>query len=173
MVGRYGLEIRAAAVSDAAGIAELLATADGRATAGTGAPSTGTTLMDAASVAGRLEAMRRMPGAVLLALEWGPPSGIVVLHWFQTLLSARLTGRITTLFVAPDSRRRGLGRLLVKAASQVARAAGCDALEMQADGTPQFGDAAGFAQESGSLVRPLRKKGGSAKPGFRDNPREE
>jgi aminoglycoside 6'-N-acetyltransferase I len=155
MAGRHGLEIRGASAGDAAGIAELLALA------GDPVPIPA---MAAEAVAARLDAMRRMQGAVLLALEWGPPSGIVVLHWFQSLLLPRPTARITTLFVAPEARRRGVGRLLVKAASQAARVAGCDALEMQADCTPQFGEAAGFARHGGSLVRPLRKQGGTGEP---------
>jgi GNAT superfamily N-acetyltransferase len=145
---RHGLEIRAANAGDAPGLAALFATAGP-------AP-------DARALADRIEAFRSGSGVVLLALEWGPPSGAVALHYHPTLEADRPAARITTLFVAPDDRRRGIGRLLLKAAAQAARSAGCDGLHL--DAPPDRTDlrafclSTGFLEAGTSLVRPLRKK---------------
>jgi GNAT superfamily N-acetyltransferase len=146
---RYGLEIRAATSADAAGIGELL-TASGHAAS-------------PLAVARRLDAVRQAPGAALLALEWGPPSGLVLLHWYPTLDADQATAQITTLLVGAEHRRRGIGRLLVKAAAQAARVAGCGTLLVSV--TPeqpalrQFCQATGFAAAGECFARPLRKKG--------------
>ena len=140
---RYGLEIRAATASDAPGLAELLQAGGVRA------------------LAERLDALRHAPGTALLALDWGPPAGLVVLHWYRTLDADQPTAQITLLLVAPDDRRRGIGRLLVKAAAQAARVAGCGALELLAPSAqPElqaFCQATGFATAGSRFVRALRK----------------
>jgi aminoglycoside 6'-N-acetyltransferase I len=145
---RYGLQIRAVEPVDAPGVAELFLSA-GRQDA-------------AAALSARLEALSRFPGAVLMAEEWGPPSGVVAVHWFPSLLADQLVARMTAILVAPDARRRGVGRLLLKAASRAARVAGCDVLEcFPAQDQPElqaFLLAAGFAQAGATFVRPLRKK---------------
>jgi aminoglycoside 6'-N-acetyltransferase I len=146
---RYGLEIRSAASADAQGLCELLQAAGH--------------VITPRVMAERLEAMRDAPGAALIAAEWGPPSGLVLLHWYRTLDAIQPTAQITMLLVAPDDRRRGIGRLLVKAAAQAARVAGCGALELLA--TPEepalhaFCLATGFLDAGPRFLRPLRKKG--------------
>jgi GNAT superfamily N-acetyltransferase len=146
---RYGLEIRSAGGADAVGLCALLGTAGH--------------IITSAAMAERLEAMRDEPGAALIAAEWGPPSGVVLLHWYRTLDAAQPTALITMLLVAPDDRRRGIGRLLVKAAAQAARVAGCGALELLA--APEelalhaFCLATGFLEGGSRFLRPLRKKG--------------
>jgi aminoglycoside 6'-N-acetyltransferase I len=146
---RYGLEIRAATSAEAPGLAELLSLA--------GYP------IETRILADRLDALRQWPGTALVALEWGPPSGLVVLHWYKTLGAAQPTAQITTLLVGPDERRRGIGRLLLKAASQAARVAGCDALELTVAGEvptlSAFCFATGFSETGSRFVRALRKKG--------------
>ena len=106
--------------------------------------------------------MSGFPGAVLIAQEWGPPSGLVALHWYPGLLADALTARLTDILVAPEARRRGLGRLLLKAASRAARLAGCDTLECFRGGDQAelqaFLLAAGFVKAGDKFVRPLRKK---------------
>ena len=148
MASRYGLEIRAANVGDAAGLAELLR--------GAGPP------VAAESLAERIEALRHGSGAALVAVEWGPPSGLVVLHWYPSLAANLPTAQVTTLFVAPDARRRGIGRLLLKAASQAARSAGCGEIQLLARPDQAhlqaFGAATGFSDYGSVSVRPLRKK---------------
>ncbi len=146
-MARYGLEIRAATSADAGPISELIASC--------GEPTA------AQAVSARIDALRRCPGAVLIALEWGPPSGIIALQWFATLQAAALTARITTLLVGPDARRRGIGRLLVKAGAQAARSAGCDTLDVLAPPDPTARDfrlASGFAEAGTTYARQLRKR---------------
>ncbi len=147
MKSRYGLEIRAATAADVPGLAGLLGQA------GTAvAPST---------LSERLDALRAEAGTVLVALEWGPPNGLVALHWYRTLGAPHPVAQITALLVDPDARRRGVGRLLVKAASQAARVAGCDTIELMvpAPGSDLDGfcRATGFAAAGSRFRRPLRK----------------
>ncbi len=148
MSGRYGLEIRAATEADAPALAELL-----RAAGSTLAPR---------ALAERIGALQAAGGTALMALEWGPPSGLVALHWYRTLESDLPVAQITTLLVGPDERRRGIARLLLKAASQAARVAGCGTLRLSVtpdqDGLAAFCRATGFAQADAGFVRPLRKR---------------
>ena len=64
MKNRYGMEIRTANGAEAPGVSELLATA--------GIAIAPLVLAD------RLDAIRRDGGAALIAVEWGPPSGLVL-----------------------------------------------------------------------------------------------
>lgn len=144
MTTRHGLEIRAADAVDAPGLAELLGGS-------------------AAAVGARLERMRAERATVLLAVEWGPPSGLIVLHARQGLLADRPQGVVSALLVAPEARRRGIGRLLLKAASQAARMAGCGELvlaaPLEAEGLAEFCQATGFSPVETGFSRPLRKGG--------------
>lgn len=146
-LSRYGLEIRAALASDAPALSELL--------------RAGGCVVSPRSLGERLDALRHEPGTVLLAGEWGPPSGLVMLHWYRTLASDQPVAQITALLVAPDDRRRGIGRLLVKSAAQAARVAGCGALELLAPpeqpALTAFCLATGFADAGGRFNRALRK----------------
>jgi GNAT superfamily N-acetyltransferase len=146
---RHGLEIRAATSADAPGLSELLGTA-GHAIA-------------PRILAERLDTLRQEPGAALIAVAWGPPSGLIVSHWYRTLNADQPVAQVTTLLVGPDERRRGIGRLLVKATAQAARAAGCDVLELLAAPLEQdlceFCRANGFNETGLRFVRALRKKG--------------
>jgi aminoglycoside 6'-N-acetyltransferase I len=148
-LSRYGLEIRAAVASDAAGLAQLLEPLH---------PS-----IPYRQLAERIEQQRASAGTVLLALEWGPPTGLVALHWYRTLFSDQPVARVTALFVDPDQRRRGIGRLLVKAASQAARVAGCATLLLDADPAAStldpFCHATGFTAHGTTFDRHLRKGG--------------
>ncbi|MCJ2087615.1 GNAT family N-acetyltransferase [Methylobacterium sp. E-005] len=149
MGNRYGLEIRAAAGSDAAGLAALLGEAG--------------TAVGAADLAARLEGLQRDGGTVLVAVEWGPPSGLIALSPVRTLDAPRPFGLITALVVAAESRRRGIGRVLLKAAGRAARQAGCDRLRLSV-GPEQaalhaFCAAAGFAGGTELFERPLLKRG--------------
>jgi aminoglycoside 6'-N-acetyltransferase I len=145
---RYGLELRAAAKVEAADLAELLGLAG--------------QVISPGDLGSRLEDMGRGRGAALVALQWGPPCGLVVLHWYQTLAAAQPTAQITTLFVAPDERRKGIGRMLLKAASQAARVAGCGAIEVVAaecgSGLHEFCHSTGFTDTGTYFVRALRKQ---------------
>ncbi len=146
---RYGMEIRAATAAEAPGLSELLAMS------GYG--------IDQHALAERLSALRSSSATALVALQWGPPSGLVVLHWYQTLEAARLVAQITTLLVGEEERRRGIGRMLVKAAAQAARSAGCGELEILTTSTApslhEFCLNTGFAEAGPRFVRSLRKQG--------------
>ncbi len=148
MGSRYGLEIRAANATDAGGIAALLA-ASGEA-------------VDPQRLGARLEALRQDGATVLLAVAWGPPSGLVVMHRHRSLASDLPVARIDALLVDPEERRKGIGRLLVKAAAQAARVTGCGllCLEVAANrpGLAEFCAATGFAPGGATFERPLRKR---------------
>ncbi len=148
MTSRYALEIRAATSFEAPGLAALLAEA-GHA-------------IEAAAIADRLSSQQHPSGAALVALQWGPPSGLVILHWYQSILASRPIAQITTLLVAVEDRRKGIGRMLVKAAAQAARTAGCGDMEILI-GTKEpsllaFCGATGFEMAGSRFVRPLRKR---------------
>ena len=110
----------------------------------------------------RLEAVRQGAGIVLIAIEWGPPSGFVALNWFATLNDDLPGAQISLLAVNPDDRRRGFGRLLLKAAAQAARVAGCGTMSLSApDGAPglrEFCAATGFETAGAVYARSLRRR---------------
>jgi GNAT superfamily N-acetyltransferase len=149
MSQRYGMEIRAATAAEAPGLATLLAEAG--------------LVVEPRALAERLTALRQGPGAALVALQWGPPSGIVLLHWYSVLESASPVAQITLLLVAEEQRRMGIGRLLLKAAAQAARVAGCDRMEIaappEAAALHGFCRATGFAEAGPRFLRSLRKQG--------------
>ena len=147
VAGRFGMEIRGADAGDAAGLAELSAAA-GR-------------LATPAAMARRLERLQEARALVLLALEWGPPSGVAVVTHRPVLDADTLVSSLDLLWVAPDERRRGVGRLLLKAAAQAARQAGGVELRATADdpATHAFALACGFTERGATLTRPLRKRG--------------
>lgn len=146
---RYGLEIRAAASSDAAGLAALLGEAG--------------IAVGAADLATRLDALQQDGGTALVAVEWGPPSGLITVSPVRTLEAPRPFGLITSFAVAIESRRRGIGRVLLKAAGRAARQAGCDRLLLAAapdqEALRAFCRAAGFTDAGQMLARPLLKRG--------------
>ena len=147
---RRGLEIRAASGADASAVSALLG-------------DHGVTWPQMA-LADRLDTIRNGAGTVLVALDWGPPVGIVALHWFAGLQAARPVAQIDLLLVGEENRRKGIARLLVKAAAQAARVAGCGALHVvaHADNVPlrAFCIATGFSEAGLLFGRPLRKAAG-------------
>ena len=149
MTLRYGLDIRAATAVEAPGLAILLAEAG--------------YVIDARALAERLSALRTTSATALVALKWGPPSGLVVLHWYPTLHTIRPIAQITTLLVGVEERRQGIGRLLVKAAAQAARTAGCGDLEIttvpDVPSLHAFCRATGFGDTGPLFTRSLRKQG--------------
>ncbi len=139
---RYGVDVRAPAPADAGDLARLLPPATPR------------------QVADRLEALARDPqAAALVATGYdGAVIGLAALGWGATLLADRPVARLAALVVAEDERRRGIGRLLLKAASQLARSAGCEAMEAAAGSGVAFWEATGFADAGVVYVRSLRRK---------------
>lgn len=149
MSSRYGLSIRTANSGDIDGLADLLKTAG--------------QVIARDRLASRLDALQDQPGALLIADEWGPPSGLIAVHWHAVLTSDLKAGWISALFVDPERRRNGVARLLLKAAAQAARSAGCGDLILSAPIGPSdlrdFCLATGFAETGSAFVRPLRKRG--------------
>ena len=148
-MSRYALEIRAATSFEAPGLATLLAEAGHD--------------ISPAAIAERLASLDDGAGMALVALQWGPPSGLVILHWYRTLLAPRPVAQITTLMVATEDRRKGIGRLLIKAAAQAARSAGCGDMEILVGqdnaALGAFCRATGFEEMGRNYIRPLRKRG--------------
>ena len=147
MSSRYGLSVRSVQLGDAEGLAQLLSTAGER--------------IAKDRMAHRLAALLEQPGAVLIADEWGPPSGVIAVHWHAILTADQKVASISALLVDPERRRSGIARLLLKAASQAARAAGCGELTLEAppEDLRAFGLATGFVQTGETFSRALRKRG--------------
>ncbi len=146
---RYGVEVRSAQVADAAEVVRLLASC------GTAAP--------VREVAERLEAIRAHGAAAcLVSSGYGGLSGLVALSWAPVLHEPRSVAHISALVVDPEERRRGIGRMLLKAVSQAARAAGCDAIELAVPpgqaALEAFCRGTGFASQAELFSRVLRKR---------------
>jgi len=148
MSSRHGLSIRAADHGDVDGLAELLRTAG--------------LALARDKLALRLRAIQDQPGVLLIADEWGPPTGVIAAHWHSVLAADLKVGWISTLFVDPDRRRNGVARLLLKAASQAARSAGCGELLLHPPSGPgdlrSFCLATGFVESGEAFTRALRKR---------------
>lgn len=142
---RYGVEVRSAQLGDAPELARLLV--------GIGQP------VSPRDMAERLEVVR-LHAACLVATGYERLSGVVALDFAPNLLHPRPVARINLLLVDAEERRHGIGRLLLKSASQAARLAGCDLLELLAgDGTAKaFCLANGFQPHGIRFARSLRKK---------------
>ncbi len=155
---RRGVDVRAPAASDAPELARLLA-------AGPHPPDLRTPDLrtpDAREMAGRLEALAQDPAAAALVATdaYGSVIGLAALGWAHTPLEARPVARLTALVVAEEERRRGIGRLLLKACAQLARTEGCDALELAGgDEAAPFCQATGFEAAGRVWRRGLRRRG--------------
>ena len=100
MPNRYGLTIRAAEAGDVEGLGALLRAC------GFAAPRE--------RLSSALSAIRQQSGVMLLADDWGPPAGLVAVHWAATLSRDLKSACLSELFVDPDRRRAGVARLLLR-----------------------------------------------------------
>ena len=141
------MDVRSALPSDAADIAGLLGQV------GEAVP--------AATVAARLQALSR-DSAVLVATGFAPAIGVVALHWSRGLASDAGLARIDLLVVNREDRGRGIGRMLLKSASQLARMAGCGVIEVLAGDCGESGGsflaATGFTGRGPLMHRSLRRR---------------
>ena len=108
--------IREARVADAGPIAELVALLGHE--------------VVTEAVEARLEMFGSSDCAQIVATDNGRIIGLCGLHIMHAIHRDYPVGRITILVVAPQQRGRGLGRLLVGAAEEHLRRAGCKLLEV-------------------------------------------
>lgn len=109
------LKIREARPANAEALATLLGEADPKA------------------LAARIIAFRKAGEPPLVADEGGAVLGLVAFHAMPLVQEAAPLGRLTFLLVAPDARRRGIGRALVEEAAARLADAGCSRIEALAE----------------------------------------
>ncbi|MDG5493625.1 GNAT family N-acetyltransferase [Niveispirillum sp. BGYR6] len=140
------VEIRRATIEDANGIVCLLEQLGYR--------------LDETQVASRITQLESTgTDPILVAVSEGRYLGVIALNWVLMLHAPTLIARITTLVVHEQARGLGVGRKLVDAAAALARAAGCDTLEVttalrRAD-AQAFYKSLGFTHSSARLHMPM------------------
>jgi GNAT superfamily N-acetyltransferase len=135
------MEVRPAALDDAAAIAPLLAEL--------GYPT------DEEQVRARLERiLGASAGGVLLAEAEGAPAALIAYDLIEHLERPRPTLRITALVTSSDHRRLGAATALLEAVEALARERSCERLEVTT--RPQRDDALGFYLDAGFEERPRR-----------------
>jgi GNAT superfamily N-acetyltransferase len=72
-------------------------------------------------------------GALLLALDGDAPVGLAALAFTLTLEHGGLVAWLDELYVLPEHRGEGLGAKLLARACELARSAGCMAVELEVD----------------------------------------
>jgi GNAT superfamily N-acetyltransferase len=99
--------------------------------------------------------------AVLLAVERKQICGLIAIHWTQMLHLAKPMARIVTLIVREDARKKGIGRRLVEAGSELVKRQGCGWLElttgMHRTEAHAFYEAMGFKATSLKFRRSLNE----------------
>ena len=130
------LKIREARPGDAKGLAALI-----------GAEALGT----------RLAALRKAGEPPLVAEEAGTILGCATFHRIPLLQEAAPLGRISLLLVAPEARRRGIGRALVEEVEARLAEAGCRRIEAMAEielaAAPDFFRRLGWSRAAYRYVR--------------------
>jgi len=155
ILGGVNVQIRDAIVSDAGAIAPLIEQLVRR-------PTT------AEQVAARLRRLETTGGdRVLCAVYDGRVMGVAAVTYAWLLHADAPTARLMTLVVDEAGRGRGIGRRLVEASVDQARAWGCDRLELtsrlERAGAHTFYEAVGFAHTSKKFqmaIPPLSPAGG-------------
>ncbi|MBS1880601.1 MAG: GNAT family N-acetyltransferase [Actinobacteria bacterium] len=135
------MEVRPATADDAAAVAGLLEELGYRTAAG--------------EVRERLARSAADPAAgALVAEAAGCTVALIAYQLIHHLERARPSCRITTLVTAPGHRRRGAAAALLAKVEELARAAGCERLEVTT--APHREDALAFYREAGFVERPRR-----------------
>ena len=98
-------------------------------------------------------------GQTVVLLAGAGPDGLAVLRFRPALWSAGLECYLAELYVVPDRRGRGIGRALMNAALEVARAEGADHMDLGtgADDTAARAlyESLGFDNRGGRLDGPV------------------
>lgn len=98
------------------------------------------------------EARRRLGrdgDRVLLAESTGDAVGLLALAVQLPIARARPLARITAMVVRDSKRRHGVGRRLMERAEELARAAGCEGIELTSGIRPERQDAHHFYESLG------------------------
>lgn len=143
--GRSPVAIRPAVGDDAPGLATLLAHL--------GYPA------DAADLPDRLLRLRSGGDDAFVAVLDGATVGLATVHARTVLHAARTVAQLTALVVPPEMRGRGVGRALVAAAEQWARAQGAERLvvttALHRAEAPLFYERLGFEHTGRRYVKKL------------------
>ena len=107
---------------------------------------------DAKALAARISALRKAGEPPLVADEGGALLGICAFHAVPLVQEEAPLGRLTFLLVAPEARRRGLGRALAEEAAARLADAGCVRVEALAEielaAAPDFFRRLGWARNA-------------------------
>jgi aminoglycoside 6'-N-acetyltransferase I len=142
--------VRIANSTDASAVADLLYEFNGEA-------------LSPGELGQRLEEAGGLETLFLGELE-GSLAGLLVLRTGPTISSAEDRAEVTELYVRPASRRRGVGRALVREALAYAQSRGCTEVHLLVDpentAALSFYGAAGFRRDLWDMRRDLRGRAG-------------
>jgi GNAT superfamily N-acetyltransferase len=95
------------------------------------------------------ERLRRLEERVLVAESGGRLMGLLTLTRHRFLSEAEPVARVTALVVRDSARGRGVGRLLMARAADIAATWGCDSVELTSGIRPERADAHRFYESLG------------------------
>lgn len=105
--------------------------------------------------------LNREGARVILAEAAGEALGLLELTVQLQITHARPVARVTAMVVRDSARRRGVGRRLMERAAELARAGGCEGIELTSGLQPErqdahrFYKALGYERASYKFWRPL------------------
>ena len=92
-------------------------------------------------------------GEITVLLGGERPDGLAVIRFRPSIWTAALDAYLEELYVAPERRRHGIGRALLEAAMEVARAAGATRMDLATSETDTAAralyDSCGFSNREG------------------------
>ena len=115
--------------------------------------------VDAAGIRRRIEELARSDLPQLVAINGEEIVGLCGLHRMTAIHRQRSVGRVTILVVAPEAHGKGVGRLLMGAAEERLRTAGCGLIEVTSNdrltAAHEFYARLGYSQTSKRFAREL------------------